>query len=792
MKRRNVLLLFGILVLVAVIAVVATADVVDDVPEETGTRGATDNSYMDSATYVGSESCEGCHPAKYDTWKDSLHNKKVRLAEAANVTGDFSIDAEISGLGTIDLYYNATADTYHATVGATNYTIKWALGSGYWKQRYMVEIGASTYVLPIQYNTATQEWVAYHAEHWDDVTGNTTSFQNSWERRCMGCHSTGYEVEQNPGGEWVGTYSELNAACESCHGPGSEHVNPPSGEDRTDYIWLDYTGDTCSLCHVRGTSTDGNHGYPNGMMPGDDIFDYYEMEPGNWGDEGEGIAANTSKKHHQQWNDWYYTNLTNGHGQEGDGRLSYFARPGRESCMSCRTVEGFLDEIGQWDREEDVPAPEDATWSQTCISCHDSHNEADQTPYEHQLRVDIEEACTVCHTYGERAVTQSPHHAQAEVFNGTTVADVPGERMMLGEVTCSDCHMPKVAKSAVNYDISSHTFLAIEPEDGIEYDMPDSCTVACHTTMTQENAQEIIDTWHHRFEEHFEEAEEIFHDADVLRDAALENGTISDALNLSFHKANFNLHLSEYGAEGIHNPNFLEDLLNDVIEKSEEVIEGLSKGTIKGTIMDGTDPVAGVYVVAGDGGDITDSNGMYEIEVFTSVMGEKYSIKAYVGDYGIYESAEMVEVPPGQEVTHDIALDMDTDNDGIPDSEDTDDDNDGVPDETDAFDDDPTEWTDTDGDGTGDNEDTDDDADGVPDTDDKAPLDATVDTKISDLSEDEEAETPMMYLILIIVLIVVVVLLLVMLMKKGSGAPTSPPPEPEPEPPMEEEIEEEA
>jgi predicted CXXCH cytochrome family protein len=595
----------------------------------------------------------------------------------------------------------------------------------------------------------------------------------------MGCHSTGYDVSQNGNGEWVGTYSELNVGCEACHGPGSEH----NGD--TDKIWLDYSSDSCSLCHVRGTSTDGNHGYPDGMMPGDNIFDFYDMAPGLHGD------GNTSSSHHQQWVDWN-TTYENGHAEWAPS----FAQS--ESCMSCRSVEGFLDDLGQWDRdEEELPDAEGATWQQTCVSCHDTHPEDDQPVNEHQLRLDREDICMACHTYGEAEYADSPHHPQREVFTGNTAAGVLGELHgepgMLNETTCADCHMPKTAKSAIKYDISSHTFKVILPEDGITYSMPDSCTAApCHTTMDPENAQEIIDNWQDRFDEEFEEVEHVYEEAHDLREAALENETISAELNESYLRAAFNFHLLENEHEtskGVHNPGFLFDLIEDVEMHSEEVIEGLSMGTIMGAVTDGTNPIEGVYVVAGDGGDITGADGKYEIEVHTSAEGEMYTIEAYVGDYGVYESAEQVEVPPGGSATHDITLEMDTDNDGIPDSEDTDDDNDGVLDADDAFDDDPTEWLDTDGDGIGNNADPDDDADGVPDTDDKAPLDATIDTKISDLSEDEEAETPMMYLILIIVLIVIVVLLLVMLMKKGSGAPASPPPEPEPEPPMEEEEE---
>lgn len=60
---------------------------------------------------------------------------------------------------------------------------------------------------------------------------------------------------------------------------------------------------------------------------------------------------------------------------------------------------------------------------------------------------------------------------------------------------------------------------------------------------------------------------------------------------------------------------------------------------------------------------------------------------------------------------------VDSDADGIPDSEDPDDDNDGVNDENDAFPLDPSEWTDTDGDGIGNNADLDDDNDSWSDFD---------------------------------------------------------------------------
>jgi hypothetical protein len=823
MNRRKMMLIFGILTLVAVVALVATADETEEGPEDHGTRGAEDNSYMDSATYVGSDTCKACHPAKYDTWVDSLHNKKVMTANSLNVTGDFTVDPVIGGLGTIDLYYDPIGDIYHATVGPINYTIDWALGSGYWKQRYMVEIGNSTYILPIQYNTATQEWVSYHPENWNATTGDKTSFDNSWEKNCMGCHSTGYEVSENVNGEWVGTYSELNVACEACHGPGSDHAGDP------DYIWLDYSSDTCSLCHVRGKSKDGNHGYPDGMLPGDNIFDFYDMDAGLWGD------GNTSKKHHQQWVDWN-TTYDNGHAEWAPS----FAQS--DSCMSCRSVEGFLEGLGQWDRDEDdIPDAKNATWQQTCVSCHDTHPEDDQEVNEHQLRLERDDICMSCHTYGDAEYSDSPHHPQREVFTGNTAAGVLGELSgepgMLNQTTCADCHMPFVAKSAINYDISSHTFRPIMPEDGIAFGMPDSCTAApCHTTMSQENAQEIIDNWQDRFDEEFEEAEEIYEEAHHLRESALENMTLSENLNESYLKAAFNFHLLENeheGSKGVHNPDFLFDLLEDVEIHSEEVIEGLSMGTITGTVTDGTDPISGAYVVVDGSGAITGEDGTYSVNVETSAAGETYTIEAYMGGYTVYTSAGEIEVYPGATMTHDIDLSLDTDYDGTPDATDDDDDNDGyndtvegsegsnptdsestptdtdmdyIPDSTDTDDDgdgvldaddtfptNPSEWVDSDGDDIGDNKDTDDDGDGVADTADAAPWDSTVTTIEPEIVEKEVKEDAdsTMYLVAIIVLIVVIVLLFVMMMKKGGSKPSLPPEEPPEEPPVEEEVPEE-
>ena len=74
---------------------------------------------------------------------------------------------------------------------------------------------------------------------------------------------------------------------------------------------------------------------------------------------------------------------------------------------------------------------------------------------------------------------------------------------------------------------------------------------------------------------------------------------------------------------------------------------------------------------------------------------------------------------------YDATETRDTDGDGIGNTVDTDDDGDGVPDIVDAFPDNPLEWSDIDGDGVGDNADIDIDGDGIPNIADTSPYNNT-------------------------------------------------------------------
>jgi predicted CXXCH cytochrome family protein len=586
--------------------------------DDEGTRGPTDNSYMDSATYIGSGNC-GCHSDtnKHTDWANSLHSKMIQDPAVVTPIGNFQIDPILNdtanGIPDVTIVLDDTGP-YTVTMDGQTFPVNQTVGSQ-WKQRYLTQINASLYFLPIQWNVETTEWVAYHLERWYDTSGNIISWpsatKDSWDRGCAGCHTTGTDVTYNAGtDEWTATWDELNIGCESCHGPASDH----NGD--TSKIWKSVDAQICGACHIRGTSngTMGGEalGYPwndveGWYMPGDTLSDFYEPGEGLWGDE-----RNSSKQHHQQYRDWLTTE-SNGHAEVAP----IFSQ--NSGCMSCRSTEGFIAEL-------DGTTPPDAgnvTWKQTCAACHDAHDDSGNP---NQLRLPEDELCIACHTIGEQELDHEPHHAQMEIIAGSTILDpvVPGTPWMGGSVLCTDCHMPKTAKSAIAYDISSHTFKPIMPDQTAAVGIPNSCTGACHDgtngfTMNDTVAQTSIDTWLADvgpLEEHtvtnVSLAQTAFDDA---ADQDFPAATMTEAEDL-LNRAHFALGVVESGIGTRHNPSFAEDLLEYANLKANELIDLLPTGTLKGIIHDQDDePVVGANVTYGDIYYVTDANGGFEFEL---------------------------------------------------------------------------------------------------------------------------------------------------------------------------------
>jgi Secretion system C-terminal sorting domain len=473
-----------------------------------------------SQTYVGPERCLTCHPTKTG-WRTSLHANgySVVLDDSRSLEDKFGVVNDYDQNGVDDFHDGLDFNTissvfdpykpnapilsynngYYITIGeVTNRVYLTYGGSGLWKQRYMVKINTSQgesadhYISPVQYNDKTFGYAAYHPETWWDanndpiytnssVKSDAAQFGKSLAAGCSGCHSTGNQVNpKDANGEWTysaggvddesmyttfnniydidgdGDLDQINTGCESCHGPGGDHASAPSTSNiinpETD-LTPEQSNNTCGMCHNRGKSLPNNSfGFPyddQNLTPwavGDLVADFFTDGGGDWADN------KTSKKHRQQFLDFY----------ESSKPTFQFEKV---TCSDCHDVHNTEKHNIRTEVEEEdsvgnpiIIATENDN-NTLCLSCHATHG--DFADISKEMVADYQNNITEI----GNIVSLHTNHPYDPTGNGSS--------------RCSKCHMPKTAKSAVNYDIHSHTFEPIAPEKTKIFEMPNTCA-SCH------------------------------------------------------------------------------------------------------------------------------------------------------------------------------------------------------------------------------------------------------------------------------------------------------------------------
>jgi len=375
-----------------------------------------------------------------------------------------------------------------------SYELGISYGGGIYKQRYLAKIGGSWYVLPLQYNfegladettpSSRWRWTQYNAQNWYSETSKALkepALGKSFDNNCAGCHMTGARLtgdatsgfrahgvpdergEMDYDGD--GQLEQLNMGCETCHGPGSEHwARAGMGHAIVSPQLLTPEREVtiCAQCHTRALGVGGGNTetpfnalgrmMPAGTSRAQFLADYIsKLDDGQWdATKGDGKHA---KKHHQQASD--------------------FMRSGKYR---------------------------NSTMLMTCTSCHDAHGKSGE---DHQLLAPLDKAlfgpglCMNCHDATFPAGASVGARMQAH-YKAKGLPDVP-----MSSITCTQCHMPKTAKSGAGSrgltldgtpyyfgDIASHVFdvplKASIPNKGADM-MPipftDACGHACHTTL---------------------------------------------------------------------------------------------------------------------------------------------------------------------------------------------------------------------------------------------------------------------------------------------------------------------
>jgi predicted CXXCH cytochrome family protein len=443
------------------------------------------------AEYIGRGECNDCHRAADRAHRDSPHVlalQDVTEAEAkATILGDFS-----QGDVVRTVLFPGESDPRPFTAD----DIAYAMGSGRYVQRYVVETGDGEYtVLPVEWNTAAQTWEPFQlAESWPDPAYDFVS-------QCAGCHTTGLEANR-------GRWEDDGVECEACHGPGSTHADlvDDAGSTIDDEEVADiratsaFTSDAqiCGQCHSRGATPAGSP-YPTDYLPGQNLLDdsvftlAAQDDPVHWWASGHASQSN------MQFNEWALSaHATSLDDMKGSDKA-------QDGCLQChsddlRRTTVLLDLFDNGDLESDAEIPpelatlETAQSGVTCTACHAPHSDE---PRDFLLRDDAETLCAACHSNAAYAALTDGgvHHPVVDMFKGLPlvpgVEGVPARHETAENgPTCATCHLAQVPVAGGTLR-SNHLFRPVLP--GTSDGQPDSSCSTCHTDLTQTDLQYLVD-----------------------------------------------------------------------------------------------------------------------------------------------------------------------------------------------------------------------------------------------------------------------------------------------------------
>jgi predicted CXXCH cytochrome family protein len=354
---------------------------------------------VNSAHYLGSQSCQKCHAQIYEHW---------RKTAMANVVRDprEHPDAIIPDLST-NTIAKFTKDDVALVYGSL------------WKQRYFTKRGDDYFPEPAQWDVTHRVWRPYFVAKgtdWWEPFYPPDNMQRPTGPTCDGCHSVGYDIHTTRVAEW-------NVGCEKCHGPGSAHVANATRDNILNPARMRYVAasDTCIQCHSQGrpltVPMEGKYyDWPVGYRVGLNLRDYWQLEEHALGQTTfTYFPDGTAQKNRMQGNDFvqsvmYRRGVTcfSCHDVHGTDNYAQLRKPADQLCMDCH---GPLSLNGpRVATIEEHTHHKKGSPGSSCVACHMPKIEttiADVKVHAHTFafitpamtdKYQISNPCTMCHS----------------------------------------------------------------------------------------------------------------------------------------------------------------------------------------------------------------------------------------------------------------------------------------------------------------------------------------------------------------------------------------------------------
>jgi predicted CXXCH cytochrome family protein len=424
-----------------------------------GDRASRERDYA-SATFVGSETCAGCHQAEAKLWSASQHKAAMQHATDKTVLGDFD-NSDFEHYGARSRFFRKDGKFWVETDGADGklavFEVKYTFGVEP-LQQYLIEFpDGRIQALSIAWDSRPkdkggQRWFHIYPDEeigHEDIL-HWTKLNQNWNFMCAECHSTGLRKNYDAKADRFATsWAEISVGCEACHGQGSRHtawareqrswwpfgkredpgkgllallderrgvswpIDPQTGNARrsTAPTTLRKEVETCGLCHARRAA------FHEDWMPGQWLSQTHVVEP---------LARNT-----------YHPD-----GQIRDVEEPYNYTPFKQGKMFAAGV--------------------------TCSDCHEPHSAT--------LRASGEGVCLQCHAPDKYADVKHRHHATAD----------PAP-------TCISCHMQSRTYMVVD-PRHDHAFRVPRPDLSVSLGTPNACN-DCHKDKPPQWAASAVEQW---------------------------------------------------------------------------------------------------------------------------------------------------------------------------------------------------------------------------------------------------------------------------------------------------------